>query len=183
MTLMAAEPLSPSGAPAKRIPPGYSAAIRPRELDQLVAVLAEAEGFRAEPYRCSEDVWTIGYGHTSEVTADTASITEMQARLLLDQDCRDAVEAAMHLWDELAALLPWPDLPFARRAALTEMVFQLGPAGCRGFKLMWHALSRGAWRQAAAECPDSGWADQTPFRAARVARLLLAGRFDRFVRP
>ncbi|HEV7455172.1 MAG TPA: hypothetical protein VGN96_00230, partial [Roseococcus sp.] len=49
------------------------------------------EGFRGEPYLCPANVWTIGYGSTSDlfgkpVTRDTLAITETQAMVMATRD-------------------------------------------------------------------------------------------------
>lgn len=44
------------------------------------------EGFRAKPYVCPAGKWTIGYGHTNGVNADTRPVTEEEAEMLLRED-------------------------------------------------------------------------------------------------
>ena len=54
------------------------------------------EGLRLRAYKCPAGVWTIGYGHTRNVTRNQR-ITEAQADLFLEQDVRwalDTVKAA-----------------------------------------------------------------------------------------
>lgn len=51
----------------------------------LIEKLKEFEGFRSTAYRCPAGVYTIGYGHTKDVTP-TMSITENEAEQFLNQD-------------------------------------------------------------------------------------------------
>lgn len=53
--------------------------------ESAVEDIKKWEGFRAEPYKHKNDVWTIGYGETKGVTADSLPITkeEAEARLRL----------------------------------------------------------------------------------------------------
>lgn len=52
------------------------------------------EGLRTHAYRDTGGVWTIGYGHTKDVTPGQI-ITEQQATVLLTEDIMDA-EAAVN---------------------------------------------------------------------------------------
>ena len=56
-------------------------------------IIMHFEGFRAEPYRCSAKVWTIGYGSTrspsgKHVTIDTPDLSESDAETWLAHDCK-----------------------------------------------------------------------------------------------
>lgn len=51
------------------------------------------EQFRSHPYQDQAGVWTIGYGSTYGVTADTAPITKAQAVELLNCDVANAERA------------------------------------------------------------------------------------------
>lgn len=44
------------------------------------------EGFKAKPYVCPAGKWTIGYGHTNGVSADTRPVTEEEAETMLRED-------------------------------------------------------------------------------------------------
>lgn len=161
-------------------------ALRENEVRQLLGTLSEAEGFRPRPYQDTKGVWTIGYGQTGpDVGPDSPPVTKAQALVRLERHLREAAEDAYELWCEKGGQdrVAWPNLPFGRRAALTVAVFQLGARGFGSFPNCWDALRDLNWRVAAAECLDSDWADETPYRALRVARMLLTGRFDTFIRP
>lgn len=56
-------------------------------VDAAKPLIREFEGLRLKAYRCPAGVWTIGYGHTSEVR-EGQEIDEVAAELLLDADLK-----------------------------------------------------------------------------------------------
>lgn len=52
-----------------------------------IQLIKDFEGLRLTSYRCPADVWTIGYGHTANVTSGQ-TITETQAEQLLKDDLK-----------------------------------------------------------------------------------------------
>jgi lysozyme len=57
------------------------------KIDELgLEFLKSLEGLKLKPYLDIARVWTIGYGHTLGVNANTPPITEEQAELLLEED-------------------------------------------------------------------------------------------------
>lgn len=63
-----------------------------------LALIKEFEGFVGHPYRDAVGVWTVGYGETKGVTANSKPITESQASRILrkriNEDFAPAVVAA-----------------------------------------------------------------------------------------
>jgi len=59
-------------------------------------LIREFEGLRLQAYKCPADIWTIGYGHTIDVSANDV-ITAEQAFSLLCQDVAE-VERAVNLY-------------------------------------------------------------------------------------
>ena len=53
-----------------------------------IDLIRHFEGFSEVAYLCPASHWTIGYGHISGVTADTAPITEAEGVEPLQQDLR-----------------------------------------------------------------------------------------------
>jgi lysozyme len=51
-----------------------------------VALIKQFEGFSARPYKCPAGVWTIGYGATRGITADTPAMSESEAESRLARD-------------------------------------------------------------------------------------------------
>ena len=85
-----------------------------------LALIKKYEGFSAEPYQDVAGIWSIGYGHTDGVTADTHSIDESAAEELL----KDDLEAAeQDIEDNITV-----DLTDNQFSALCSLVFNVGDA-------------------------------------------------------
>lgn len=128
--------------------------------------LRREEGFRGNPYRCSADRLTVGYG-------TLLPLTQKEADWLLR-------ERLAHTQDRLAEALDahgihYMGLPAKIQRALAEMAYQMGVRGVCGFRDMLAAVRVGDWPRAHDEALDSRWARQTPGRAKRMAALLLNG--------
>ena len=78
------------------------------------------EGFSVRAYQDVSGVWTIGYGHTKNVTENSPDITQDEAQILLMVDLEDAETEVEHL---VAAHLN--DNQFS---ALVSLVFNVGIA-------------------------------------------------------
>lgn len=64
--------------------------------EACAALVKKFEGFRPTAYKCSNGVWTLGYGHTRDVKpGDTC--TTAQALAWLVEDMADAVKAVNDL--------------------------------------------------------------------------------------
>jgi lysozyme len=108
-------------------------------LDQLIAHVEQAEGFRAEAYHCPAGYLTIGYGH--RVDGPMGPISRMQAEDLLRADLGRVYRETLELAPELREH-PGP------LAALMDLIYTTGPAAVRGTQTL-EAFRRGAWREAA----------------------------------
>jgi lysozyme len=62
-----------------------------------------------------------------------------------------------------------------RQSVLLNLSYQLGKKGLSSFKKLKRAVDTGKWAIAAREILDSDLAKQTPDRARRLARMILAG--------
>lgn len=126
-------------------------------LEQLIA---EDEGLRLMPYKCSAGVLTVGYG-------TTFPLSEVEAHLLM----RNRLQLVL---DQCERRFPWwPKLSPARQQVIASMGYQLGIAGLMGFRRMLAALERGDYDGAAREMLDSKWAKRdTPGRAGRLAERM-----------
>ena len=135
------------------------------EMTELEREIADDEGFRAKPYRCTSGKLSIGYG-----TNIQDGITREEALLLMRHRLGKVVDA-------LESRLPfWTRLTDERRRVLANMGYQLGAGGLMGFKRMLVALERGDYEAAAREMLDSKWAKRdTPGRAGRLAERMRRG--------
>ena len=140
------------------------------------------EGLSLMPYRCSEGKLTIGVGRNLEDNPPTYEeqralgdymhgITENAAKMLLRHDIVRTYEALKHM------VKGFEDLDEERQYALLDMCFQMGPKGFKKFKRLRKAVAEQNFDKAAAECLNSKYAEQTPKRARRIARLLKTGEW------
>ena len=129
--------------------------------EELVTELKRDEGFRGEPYQCTEDVLTVGYG-------TTFPITEQEALYLLEHRLEN-------VHDQLRSKLPFElaSQPDGVQRALMNMGYQLGVTGLLKFKLMLQAIKEHDYNKAYLEALNSRWARQTSTRARRVAAMLV----------
>ena len=101
--------------------------ITKRAIDVARDFIATFEGLELKAYQCSAGVWTIGYGHTGDVTPDD-TVTEEEALNLLEKDMTDAIECVDQHVDE--------DLDDLKYAALISFVFNVGCGAFKGSTLL-----------------------------------------------
>lgn len=108
-----------------------------------LALIADLEGCRLSPYRCSAGVWTSGIGHTAGVVP-TREITERDAAANLIAD-------VMKVEKRLAACSP-VEMPPRVYDALVSFAFNVGTgAACRSTLVS--LINRKQWPQACGELP------------------------------
>lgn len=132
-------------------------------------IIAAEEGWRDQPYYCSEGYPTIGYGFK------LAGKSDPLPNFILPRSAGDAWLDALILSIEHAMASKTERLNVARSAVITSMCYQLGIHGVLQFKRMWSAIDRQDWNAAADEMLDSLWARQTPERAQRHAQVMRTG--------
>ena len=124
----------------------------------LIERIGVNEGFRSKPYKCSEDVWTIGHGITW--------ITEEESLHILAGRI-----SQLHL--KLGGKLDWYDnMPPEVQGVVIEMCYQMGFTGFTKFKKAIVNMKDRNWKGASEEMLDSRWAKQTPNRAKRLAEIV-----------
>ncbi|HUU45863.1 MAG TPA: glycoside hydrolase family protein [Acidobacteriota bacterium] len=135
------------------------------------------EGLRLIPYKCPRGFWTVGFGHKFDDTVAlmlmencaAPTLTEKQAEELLDMDLREAEEGFAKIFHSV-------EISDVRRDALTNMIFNLGVDGFKGFRKMIAAVCVGEWERAASEARDSRWFSQVGAgRAGRIVDALWKG--------
>ena len=84
--------------------------------ESMIAVIKKFEGLRLKAYKCPAGVYTIGYGHTENVCADS-EISELMADQILRKDLKNFEQAINNL-----------DLPLLQCEfdALASFVFNIG---------------------------------------------------------
>jgi len=142
------------------------------------------EGWRAQAYRDSLGIWTIGVGFNLQrsdartllawVGADYdavmagAALSHEQVERLFDRCLTDTEQS-------LRANVPgFSTLPETVRCVLIDMAFNLGWPRLRGFVGMLAAVQRRDWGLMADEMLDSLWARQVGCRAQSLAAEIRA---------
>nr|5JEA_K Chain K, Superkiller protein 7,Endolysin [synthetic construct] len=151
------------------------------------------EGLRLKIYKDTEGYYTIGIGHllTKSPSLNAAKseldkaigrntngvITKDEAEKLFNQDVDAAVRGILRN----AKLKPvYDSLDAVRRAALINMVFQMGETGVAGFTNSLRMLQQKRWDEAAVNLAKSRWHNQTPNRAKRVITTFRTGTWDAY---
>lgn len=167
------------------------------KIDLLNSIKAH-EGWRATPYLCTANEWTIGYGFrilSLDVeqalllfgsSYKTIQNEAKRAKSLEDSDIlrglmvfqRDAekilVLKIQRLETHFYAMKTsfWDSISSNLKYHIIEWAYQLGIDGVYKFKKCWAAMENGEFDRAAAEALDSKWAKQTPKRAKAFAEAL-----------
>lgn len=148
----------------------------------LIDSVSAHEGFRATPYKDTEQLWTFAKGRCLE----TNPLSPAEWKYLLDNNMLAlsiSLEGANWLMlrqldateEDCARMFDfWDELDEVRREALVEMGYQLGPR-LFGFKRMLAAIRRQDWGSVKTEAMDSRWAKQTPKRAEKLSNQLSTG--------
>lgn len=137
----------------------------------IIEQLKRDEGFRGQPYQCTEGYLTIGYGRN----LDTNPITKGEAEVLLTNDINHTLARLIAV--DLLPSTSIDDLT-PRQAVWVNMAFQLGVSGLLRFKKAISAYIEEDYRTCAEELLNSRWAMQTPNRAQRMADQMLTGEWQ-----
>ena len=128
--------------------------------------IKEHEGFRLEPYRCTEGFLTGGYGHKLLVGEDVPKTREGWEEIFK----KDFEKA----WNHMEQMVESNNLPDneTMKAILCEMIFQLGFAGVSKFRMMIKALQESNFLEAHNQMLDSKWRVQTKNRCEALAERM-----------
>lgn len=133
---------------------------------QVVNELYSDEGDRKFPYRCSQGFLTIGVGYN----LDANGLPDDIRRELLRRQLLEAEKNAKRIFPDFEGFTR------NRRAAILNMLYNLGPARLLGFRKMIRAIAVGDWEEAARQAKDSKWYTQVqPSRSERILRQLREG--------
>jgi lysozyme len=133
----------------------------------LVEQLIRHEGLRLFPYLDSATPPRITIGVGRNLT--DVGISRDEAIMLLMRDIDEATA------DLERSFLWFAGLSEARRHALIDMRFNLGPTRFRGFRATLAALAKGDYATAAVQMRASLWARQVGKRAETLARMVEKG--------
>jgi len=163
---------------------------RPRHLAMAMELIELHEARRNYLYWDSEDVPTIGIGF---------NLTRKDAKDILARlgyDIEMVLTNAVTLWDEEVdklfeitvkeaeegaekSLKNYDKLNDARKAAVIDMVFNLGVKGFRKFKDTRKAIENEDWEHIRKYLKDSVWWRQVGRRARNIAKILEEGEIKR----
>ena len=142
-------------------------------MEKTTAIIAKHEGLRLTPYRCSAGKLSIGYGRN----LDDVGISMTEANAMLEADVATAyAEARQFEW--------FRDMSEPRKAAIANMIFNLGLPRFKGFKNTLMYLAQGDYTDAATEILQgtgpggkSRWYVQVGKRAEEVSEMLKTGKW------
>lgn len=127
-------------------------------------LLERHEGRRNKLYKDSVGLWTIGVGHLIDPSRG-GKISDNAVNFILDEDIAAAVESL--------EIYPWvTNLSEPRKAAMIDLVFNLGAGGLAKFVKFLTAMSKGDWQDAANELVNSSWYDQVGRRGHEIVELI-----------
>lgn len=127
----------------------------------VTSLIKKHEGLRLKPYKCSAGRVTVGYGRN----LDDVGINLTEAEMMLENDIRrTTLELMTFSW--------YSSLDAVRRAALVDMLYNLGMPRFMGFKKMLAALDTGDYEETAVQMLDSKWATQVGSRATELAEMI-----------
>jgi lysozyme len=137
-------------------------------------LLEREEGFRESVYYCSEGYPTIGIGTVigpryTPLKYYTLQVSKEVAYAMLQQEL-ESISKALDKNPVYCAMNS------DRKCILQSMAYQLGVSGLMKFKKMWKALAIEDYDLASVEATNSKWANQTPIRAQRHAKVLRSGK-------
>lgn len=131
----------------------------PREL------ILRHEGESLKLYKDSEGYYTIGVGRLLD-PALGGGISHQESMFLLDNDIAKAQE-------ECESAYPWfVSLSDARKAAMLDLMFNMGQKRLNGFVKFLSAMSQSNWETAAQELRNSKWFNQVGIRSREIVNLI-----------
>lgn len=142
-------------------------------IEWAVEILTVEEGFREEPYYCSEGYPTIGIGQRIGPKSEPLEKYGFTCPLPVAQTWLR--ETVLDLNQRLTKYRCYSSSNPARQAVLISMAYQLGLSGLLKFKRMIAAIEKADWSEAKKEGLDSRWAKQTPSRANRHMDVMMNG--------
>jgi len=132
----------------------------------LRAMLSLHEGRKNKVYKDSLGIETIGVGRN----ARDKGLSDAEVDFLLDNDIAECVA-------DLKGFEWFAGLNQARQDALTDMRFNVGPAGFRQFQHMILALAAGDFEEAARQMESSQWHHQVGQRAITLEAMIRTGEY------
>jgi len=133
-------------------------------LNEIKEMVKRHEGYRLEPYRCTENKLTGGYGHVI-LPGEEVPTTKEGWDAIFDADFDKAVEGAARICEGMSM----SDKKFG---VWISMCFQLGENGTSKFKNAISAAKEQNWELCSRELLNSRWHKQTPHRCEELADII-----------
>ena len=129
--------------------------------DEIKESIRKHEGYRLEPYKCTEGFLTGGIGHKIH-EGEEIPMDEEGWLKIFDKDFEIALNGARRLLNE-------EETHPEAFGIVIEMCFQLGEFGVSKFKKMLAAIEAKDYFDAGWEMKDSKWNQQTPHRCEALS--------------
>jgi lysozyme len=124
------------------------------------------ESLKLKPYKCTAGKLTIGVGRN----LDDKGISESEAMFLFQNDLEDTLQHCNRY--------PWFEhLSEVRKAAITDMLFNLGPSRFSGFRNFIKAMAAQDYAEAGVELENSKWFAQVGRRSRRIKSMIMTNRW------
>ena len=142
----------------------------------IVEILKFEEGYRPDPYYCSEMYPTIGIGtkigpKNGDLSAYQFRVNEEVAKKFLEMELSSVCSSLeRHSW--------YNNLDVDRKGIIKSMAYQMGVGGVLKFKNMIKASENKDWCEMSKQALDSKWSRQTPERANRHSEVLKHGSIN-----
>lgn len=137
----------------------------------VTARLVDDEGEVLHAYQDHLGYWTIGIGVLIDARKG-GGITQEESRYLFRNRLGRRLAECSNRFEW------WQAIDDVRRGVIVCMAYQLGTNGVANFRKMCAALRIRDYQTAAAEMLNSKWAQQTPARANRMARIMRSGQWE-----
>lgn len=138
-------------------------------MDPTAAYIASNEGCKLSPYTDTRGFLTIGYGRNLSANG----ISQDEAQAMLASDIMNARQVAV----QAIGVGTWSVIDGIRKAALTDLAFNMGAATLMEFRHMLDAVRARDWERAADALLNSDYAKELPARSHRNAFMLRTGKF------
>lgn len=125
------------------------------------------EGRKAYLYNDTKGLLTGGVGHLFTGQKLSDKIIDM----LLEEDWQKAYNGALSIFPYLLSFSS------ARKAAIVDMVFNLGVAGVKDFKTTIRHINNEDWNLAGDAMLDSLWSKQVGKRAVTLSKMIKTGEW------
>jgi len=136
----------------------------------VTGLIIKHEGFRSHAYQCTAGKWTLGFGRNVDKLGGKG-ISHDEGLMLLSNDIQEITQ-------EVSKKLIWfQGLNEARKAAIVDMIYNLGFGGFGKFRQFQLAMARGDFQKASQEMLQSLWAKQVGSRADELSQIISTGEW------